>query len=510
MLSVAPLPFSHEVLQQKAREMSIRLGHVEPIGDSYATFDYDSEYDEWLRRNLTPDERRASVVRGEPAIIRFIYRRSPDYLDPLQSGGVVTAEDPPMTVPGMVTVWLDSQARLLRLQAVPSRIEPSPATRASSRADWNGVLEAAGLDRSRWKPAEPREIPSVPFDERYAWTGTYAAVPNVPMRIEAAAWEGRLVSFETQGPRRPLAGGSSQPLASLLLLPIAAWFAWRNQRQQRGDTGGALRLAAFVFVCSTLVAILGIHHVPVFEIEARHILDALAYGLATFAPIAWIFYVALEPHVRRQWPQALISWTRVLAGDIRNPIVSAHLLASIALGVGMALFETTTDLVAWQTNGTLEPAGAALSTLAGTGLIATLLTGTAVPVLAMGLFILLVILRLVLQRTWLAAGAIVMLFMIPIFLGGVMSGRIPPSVFVEFFVNLSLSVIVMVRFGILPLVVTFLVSDWLSTFPLTSDLSVWYADKVLIAVGLVAAAAIWSFRVTLAGRRVVHDDLLSS
>ena len=124
----------------------------------------------------------------------------------------------------------------------------------------------------------------------------------------------------------------------------------------------------------------------------------------------------------------------------------------------------------------------------------------------MGLFILLVILRMVLRRTWLAATVLVMLVLLPVFAGGVVSGRIPLSVAIAFAVQLTASVVVMVRFGILPLAVMLMVSDWLSTFPLTSDLSVWYADKVLITVALVAGVAIWSFRVTLAGRKVLSDD----
>ena len=28
----------------------------------------------------------------------------------------------------------------------------------------------------------------------------------------------------------------------------------------------------------------------------------------------WLFYVALEPYVRRFWPQLLIGWTRALSG----------------------------------------------------------------------------------------------------------------------------------------------------------------------------------------------------
>ena len=99
---------------------------------------------------------------------------------------------------------------------------------------------------------------------------------------------------------------------------------------------------------------------------------------------------------------------------------------------------------------------------------------------------------------------------VPVFFGGVMSGRIPTSVFLASVVLLIAIAVAMVRFGILPLVVMLLVYDWLSTFPLTLDLRVWYSSKVLIAKAAVAAATIWSFRHALGGRRVLRADLVDA
>jgi len=35
----------------------------------------------------------------------------------------------------------------------------------------------------------------------------------------------------------------------------------------------------------------------------------------------WIFYIALEPFVRRRWLELIISWSRLMAGDFRDPLV---------------------------------------------------------------------------------------------------------------------------------------------------------------------------------------------
>jgi hypothetical protein len=44
-------------------------------------------------------------------------------------------------------------------------------------------------------------------------------------------------------------------------------------------------------------------------------------------------YVALEPFVRRRWPHSLISWTRLLAGGLKDSLVGGHILTGAALGV---------------------------------------------------------------------------------------------------------------------------------------------------------------------------------
>src|SRR5262249_32876026 len=49
----------------------------------------------------------------------------------------------------------------------------------------------------------------------------------------------------------------------------------------------------------------------------------------------WMLYIALEPFIRRKCPQTLISWTRVLAGEWRDPQVGRDLLAGAAFGAAM-------------------------------------------------------------------------------------------------------------------------------------------------------------------------------
>ena len=51
------------------------------------------------------------------------------------------------------------------------------------------------------------------------------------------------------------------------------------------------------------------------------------------ASFFWICYLALEPHIRRLWPQVLISWSRLVNGQWRDPLVGQNVLLGVLAGV---------------------------------------------------------------------------------------------------------------------------------------------------------------------------------
>ena len=63
-----------------------------------------------------------------------------------------------------------------------------------------------------------------------------------------------------------------------------------------------------------------------------HLIVALSTSLF-LAAVIWMLYVAVEPYVRRHWPQAMISWSRLLAGKLRDPLVGRDILWGVLLGV---------------------------------------------------------------------------------------------------------------------------------------------------------------------------------
>jgi serine/threonine protein kinase len=147
VLRLTPLPYSHDVLAQKARDVAARLGYSDPPADNFSAFIYRTDYHDWAEKSLKTDEYREQVRRGQPALIVFVYKQSPQYMEPLAPSGVPSENDPPLNVSGMVRMELDPDGRLTRFQAVPPQQDSGEAS--AQPVDWIKLFETAGLDRSR-------------------------------------------------------------------------------------------------------------------------------------------------------------------------------------------------------------------------------------------------------------------------------------------------------------------------------------------------------------------------
>ncbi len=75
-------------------------------------------------------------------------------------------------------------------------------------------------------------------------------------------------------------------------------------------------------------------HVPIFDAELVILLSAVAWGLYVGGS-AWLLYVALEPFARRVWPERLVSWTRLLAGNAGDPMVARDVLIGTTSAWGL-------------------------------------------------------------------------------------------------------------------------------------------------------------------------------
>ena len=71
-----------------------------------------------------------------------------------------------------------------------------------------------------------------------------------------------------------------------------------------------------------------------------------------------------------------------------------------------------------------------------------------------------------------------------------------------------LILVCLVRFGLAALIAFIFFQNLMYKFPLTLDLSTWYAGQSLLVLAVATAVAICAFVVSLAGRPLFQRDLL--
>jgi serine/threonine-protein kinase len=210
--------------------------------------------------------------------------------------------------------------------------------------------------------------------------------------------------------------------------------------------------------------------------------------------------------VRRRDPHTLISWSRLLSGQWRDPLVGRDILIAICYGVLLSLFEQS-DNVLLPLVGKLPPVPASLDPTALLGVrmaLGALLFYTLVFLLyALMIFFFLFLLRRTVRRDWIAMIVIVLLG------AGTNSGaEYPLLTFFLLGVIWFSIVIVLIRFGLLTLVLGLVVQNVLVVFPMTLHLSRWYGSAGLTGIAVIAALGVYGFFCALGGQRLFSVEAL--
>jgi serine/threonine-protein kinase len=501
------------VLEAAARNVLRDLGYEAPAGDSASGFDQDSDSVRWIRDNDTSVERWERLRRIRPAPVYFWYRESPFSLVAKPSFARVTFDEPILQLAGATRLRLDGAGRLRTFEAEPPRHVAEPGPWADP--DWSVLFAAAELDLATFESVAPEWTPRVPADRQVAWEGSVAAEPDVKLRVEAASYRGRLVSFHILGPwvkppqSEPKPRGLTEWFAQNLALAVmvigalvfAIVLAHRNVRAGRSDTRGALRLASFFFLLHTVVWALWASHVFDLGQEWRIVQGDFGYNLF-LASNLWLIYVALEPWVRRRWPDAIIAWSRLLRGRFRDPLVGRDILIGGLFGAAFGLLQHLDDLLNLATGKPITaPADVnweAFGSLTYSfGLVLDQSIHSLMRVME-GVFVLL-LMRLVLRKVWLAGAAFVLLIGL---MEGVPGGPTPILNFAQIALIVTLLLFVIVRYGLVAVAVGFYIGDLLEVVPLQLDLGAWYAPQVLLPMAAVLALLLYGFHVALAGQPV--------
>ena len=526
------------VLQKEASDIVKTLGyHKEPEFQEKATdtangYAVDYDYYQYVQKHPAPDSWE-QLSSGDPGPIYFWYRESPKYL--VTPTAVVGELDPPVTVPDMVRIELDPTGKLLEFEAVPkaSIPPPAPATMTAETpgtlpaaappiqvppsakpVEWSQLFKAADLNMDDFKPASPTLTPPDFADIQMAWTPRDTDREDLPQRVEAAGFQGRATFFKLKHyhwdihPKGEtnldllassnLSGNATVRVALILtMLVVALVLAFINISSGRADRNGAMRLAVFFTTTGLLAWAFRAHHVAGFLPEFFQFRDAMGEVLFP-SLLVWAYYLALEPYVRRIWPETLISWSRLLSGRVLDPLIGRHAIVGSVAGVVCVLL--------FQLEKVLPPLLHLVHPLPVLFRRVDMLTVSPLSTVltyvhnslyfALLQLLLLVLLLTVLRKRFLAAIGFVIVVTFA-------TTVLVPGAYVAWAVEALISVICMVlliRFGLVSLVACLLIFLMLTNVPLTPNLGAWYSNISMYAVAAVLATAAGAAYVAIASR----------
>jgi serine/threonine-protein kinase len=502
-LSRAPLERPPAVLLDRAQQVLAAAGYPVRGGSSRWEFGLDGDLLGYLvaHPGALPSEQ---VFGGRPGAIRFFVRTSPRALAPLNPLGRVTMADPPFDVSGMTQIVLDGEGRLIRLEAIAPQREPElPAT----AFDWAPLFGLAGLDQSSFHAVAPEWLPRGQSDMRAAWEGP---IPGGPprVRVETASWHGRPIQFEMIAPwtraermeevpvgRAARLFNAVAVMSIVAMLLAAVLVARSNVRAGRGDWSGAWRLAGVAVAAQLLTWAFNDPHLGNPTLEVTRFFAST--GEALFAgALLFVMHLAVEPAVRKYWPDSLLGWTRLLQGRFVDPRVGRDVLVGLAAGALMQTFMAARDPLQWWL-GYDYPAASFGNTryFEGThyviGFFSSILGSQAV-FTAMWCIFTIVGLKRLLKREWLGGLAATAVF--TVIAGREIFAGAPGAWWLNLLLAaavLGVLTVVAIRVGLLAAVACFVASYMISATPWTFDPGAWFFPQSAVALALVCGLALF-------------------
>ncbi|HEU4477295.1 MAG TPA: serine/threonine-protein kinase [Pyrinomonadaceae bacterium] len=511
---MVPLNKSPEVLGDRATELVKKFGYTESPADFAYGMGKDRAYLDHVHDTDPSVSRWDKLRTGQPAAIYFWYRQSPVPFD-VTWGGLVSEFHPAHDFPGTTKLTLDTLGRLRSFYAVPPQKTSAGET---VPPDWSPLFVESGLDQAMLQPVPSIWTPPYEATDRAAWEGSYPDQPDLKIHVEAAAFNGRPVYFEIidewDQPRRgqfSLSRFSDRALLVILLTAFitalvgSALLALRNVKLGRGDRKGAFRLAGFVLALFFLRWLFSSHHVAS-ELEAFSFISGVQ-TILFWTIFFWVMYLAFEPFVRKRWPGRIISWSRLLAGGFRDPLVGRDILIGAVFGLGIILchFYFANLIPQWFGYPPSIPWWDFPATrLMGLRSFGHGFTNQVFGALTQSfiLVFLLLLLFIVLRRERIAA------FVLFVISATALSLTLESTPGVPFAILGALLLIwVLYRYGLLALISALFCVHLLIFFPITSDLSAWYAPDYVLALIVCVALAVFGFYTSLAGQPLFRGAL---
>jgi predicted Ser/Thr protein kinase len=506
-----PLNESPEALRAHARDVIKKLGYSDQPRDSADGVIPKEDYLRYVAARDQSSTRWEKLRTEGPGAYRFWYRQSPRYFDTYQD---IEVDKPALDVSGMTSVYLDMEGRLHWFVHVPPQREP-PGDQ--NPPDWSIAFREAGLDIANFQPVDSTWVPLHAYDARVAWDGADPEHPDNKIHIEAASFRGKPTYFETIYPwdqptrqeQAPESGSQRLFIFAIIAVFIialvgSALVARRNLRLGRGDLRGATRVAFVYFSVRMVVWLFEEHHNGLVDREFTVFILYLTGAVFT-AFFLWLLYIALEPFVRRRWPGRIISWSRLLRGDYRDPLVGRDILIGAAAGSVMILCTILTPSgLRWMGRPfemTLNP-GSFIGAPRFLARFASQLTaGLFISFISLFLLLLFVV---VLRREWLAL--VVLWLLLTLF--GTLVGHTTLIMLPAAAVLSLVMLFILYRYGLLAISSAMFFSHLWVFYPITTELTAWYATDFTVALVLCIALAAYGCYISLAGQPVFKAGLL--
>ena len=516
------LEHSPEEMAGRSEELLARLGVDDPGPHVRRGLDANGEYLDWIGESGGATDQWNALANPPRVGALYWMRYSADEMIPDDVHEfLVVVDDPHQRTPGQGTVWLDLSGHLNHLEIVPTVGGDSTAT----RIDPATLFGMAGLAMEDFTSASPAVPPGSATDRLLAWRGPISA--DIDGLVQAGWFDNELTHFRVVGPwnlEAPAAPANDPAgliMGTLMILIITTCLVLtrRNLKARRTDLNGTFRVALFFLLMiygAWIFAEVRLETLAVGSLFQEAVFGRLvAHGLA-HAFLVGLIYIAIEPYVRRLWPETMVGWSRLLIGRVRDPLVGRDLLLGMAvfggtISIGAFLFglaATAADIPTFLSfQGLMIPFDGIRQTLSW-----TFVQAESAVSLAMLVLVFLLVFRLVFRKTWITVSAFLLLFLI---MGAFVVE--PPDGAPGWFRIMGVAgivgtggamVLVVLRFGLLGAISGVFLTHMLSPAPLTWDFSRWYAGSGLLMAMIVLGVAAWAFYISLGGRQLLKDSVL--
>ena len=302
-----------------------------------------------------------------------------------------------------------------------------------------------------------------------------------------------------RGPRALLWG--LYPLLVVMVISAIA-FMRRNLTLGRGDRAGATRLGLLIGVATVLSAALSASWPS--DGLVRTVMSGALSAAMFIAACCWVFYLAIEPYARRQWPRTLTGWTRFIHGEWRDPLAGRELLIGAAIGIALLAIQRPMVGAAFslahpgRSGLELDAYGSVLGALS----VGVNQIGSAVS-LNLGWIVLLLLGRRITRRDVLALGIPIVIFA-AVFSSNATALSLPQylSLFGFVVVHLAVRTVLYLRVGFLALVALAYTHAVLDVMPLSFTSGSYFAGLAWLAVAVASAPALFGLYTSLAGQSV--------